>query len=49
MPPVASVLVNSSENWTDFSSCFSIDAGILPLFFVYEGGGAVDMKAFEIH
>ena len=48
LPPVASVPVKLSDDWTSFSGKLTIPAGTAPLYFVYEGGGSLDFAAFEI-
>ena len=47
-PPVASVSVFPGEAWTAFHGKIRIPAGIVPLFFAYEGAGALDFKDFTI-
>ena len=48
LPPAASILLSSCENWTAFSAPFSAPAGTAPLCFVYEGAGSLDFESFEI-
>ena len=46
--PVAEIRVTASQDYTAFSSTFSVSAGTQPLFFVFEGSGAMDFACFEI-
>ena len=48
LPPAASILLSSCENFTAFSAPFSAPAGTAPLCFVYEGAGSLDFDSFEI-
>ena len=48
MPPVASILVRPSEDWTEYSGKINIPAGTAPLYFVYEGAGSLDFLDFTI-
>ena len=48
LPPVASVPVKPSDDWTEYSEKLEITAGEAPLYFVYEGGGSLDFSVFEI-
>ena len=48
LSPVASIPVKPSESWTGFTGAFRIPAGIVPLYFVYEGAGSMDFQTFEI-
>ena len=47
LPPVASVPVKPSDDWTEYSEKLEITAGEAPLYFVYEGGGSLDFSVFE--
>ncbi len=48
MPPVASVPVKPSDDWTEYSGELDIPSGEAPLTFVYDGSGSLDFAAFEI-
>ena len=48
LPPVASLLVRPSEDWTGITGKLSVSAGTAPLYFVYDGAGMLDLKAFTI-
>ena len=48
LPPVASILVHPSEEWMESAGKLSLPAGTAPLYFVYEGAGALDLKEFMI-
>lgn len=46
--PVAAIRISPSENWTKFSGKIIIPSGVSPLYFTYEGKGAMDIKEFII-
>lgn len=46
--PVASVLIHPVDDWQTAESDITLSSGIHPLFFVYEGNGAMDFLSFEI-
>lgn len=46
--PVAVVSVSGSEEWTEMHADFHADAGVLPLYFVYEGTDGIDFQWFEV-
>lgn len=46
--PVASIRIQSGEEWVKYSGNLKLPSGILPLYFVYEGSGSLDFKDFEI-
>ena len=48
MPPVASVLIRPSEDWTEYRGKISVPAGTAALYFAYEGAGTLDFKDFTI-
>ena len=44
--PVADVRVTASGDYADFSAPLALSAGVQPLYFVYEGSGAMDFESF---
>ena len=48
LPPVASLLVLQSGEWTTLAAKLDVPAGTAPLFFAYEGAGAMAFRDFTI-
>ncbi len=46
--PAATIPIHSSEEWQAFSASLQLPAGISPLYFAYDGTGAMDFVSFEI-
>ena len=46
--PVAVVSVHPAEEWKSFSTRIHLPSGAYPLYFVYEGSGAMNLLSFEI-
>ena len=48
MPPVASLLIRPSKDWTEYTGKLSVPVGTAPLVFLYEGPGSLDFLNFTI-
>ena len=48
-PAAAALPVVPSSEWADFTAPINVSAGVVPLFFVFEGDGAIDFSTFEVH
>ncbi|MBR1757120.1 MAG: family 43 glycosylhydrolase [Lachnospiraceae bacterium] len=46
--PVAKVQIYQSMGWKDYETLIHVEAGVAPLYFVYQGQEGMDFKAFEI-
>ena len=46
--PVAVVSVHPAEEWKSFSARIHLPSGAYPLYFIYEGVGAMNLLSFEI-
>ena len=46
--PVAVVSVHPAEEWKSFSTRIHLPSGAYPLYFIYEGVGAMNLLSFEI-
>lgn len=47
-PAAAEIRVTASEDYKVFASSIRLSSGVHPLYFVYEGTGAMDFTGFEI-
>ena len=47
-PPFARIPIAPSESWSEFRISFPALQGTLPLFFTFQGEGAMDFQSFEV-